>query len=153
MPTVMSQATPTARKPHRCELCGRTIHPGERYDRSSNLGDGHLYTWKECLHCKALAALLWALDVPDYDYGLGPDDVGEWEPQTVPLLRLKALFLRRWTRTDGTLYPVPRVVWNRRYVPYARLGGLGWPWPTYEQRRTQTGLWIRTPVAVLWPEP
>ena len=36
---------PTARKEHKCEYCGGIIHVGEKYDRQTNVFDGHIYDW------------------------------------------------------------------------------------------------------------
>ena len=92
---------PKARKPHRCEDCGRTIHPGEQYVRTFAV-DGNVWTYIECAHCVAIVPLIeWEDD--GYTY----DNFDCWEPRTVADLRLKAQWRKRWTRLDGSLYPIP----------------------------------------------
>lgn len=43
----------TARKTHRCDCCGGTIRPGERYSVLHSLYDGHWDTEKMCVPCDA----------------------------------------------------------------------------------------------------
>ena len=93
---------PTARKPHRCQDCGRAITPGERYRRTFAVDGGDVWTYIECEHCPAIVHLL---DYADWTYTC--DDFAEWEPTTIADLRLKVQWLKQWTRSDGTLYPVP----------------------------------------------
>jgi len=45
------EATPTARKAHRCDCCRGSIAPGERYKRIFMVSDGHPSTERECLPC------------------------------------------------------------------------------------------------------
>lgn len=101
----------TARKAHRCDLCDRTIQPGETYESSTNIWEGSFLTWKACGHCCVMIALLYAARDsgfdPNNDEGYDSDSVREWEPGTPAYLRLKALWQMQWTRRDGTLHPVP----------------------------------------------
>lgn len=46
--------TRTARKPHPCSDCARTIEPGERYMHHTWLYDGRWDRAKQCRHCVAL---------------------------------------------------------------------------------------------------
>jgi hypothetical protein len=98
-----------ARKPHKCSMCYRVIDPGEVYEWQSNIHDNHLYTWKECAHCQAMQSIIdfayWA-GYPDE--GIGPFDVGEYEPETIAEARLIVGWRTKWRRKDGTLREVPQ---------------------------------------------
>lgn len=99
-----------ARKPHRCDMCFRTIGPGETYLRGAGM-DGTAWTWKECAHCEVLAS--WVVQ------SLGLDEYGEenlinWDPETTGEMRIKVQHRRQWKRRDGDLYPVPQKVMQRR---------------------------------------
>ena len=96
---------PTARKPHKCYVCYRIISPGEKYERRAGCWEGSFGVWKECTHCTALIKVY---DIEGWDdYAPGPDDVGEWEPESISGLRAKVHWRKDWRRPDGTLYPVP----------------------------------------------
>lgn len=103
MPLTLADETPTARKEHWCQLCGRIIRLGETYHRQRNIGDDGPYVFKNCRHCEAILPLI------DYDPGFGytEDDYSQWEPTTLAELRWKVQLNRKWTRRDGALYPVP----------------------------------------------
>lgn len=103
--------TRTARKSHRCELCRRTISPGETYRYGAGMDGSTAWTWKECAHCDAIRDVARA-DSWSVDDEYGDDLLHEWEPTTVPHLRLKVLASRRWARSDGTLYPTPERVYS-----------------------------------------
>ena len=47
----LSQSEPKARKAHKCQMCYRTIEPGETYTRQANLGDDGFYSWVNCQQC------------------------------------------------------------------------------------------------------
>jgi len=49
---------PIARKPHRCEECGREIRRGERYERVRGIWDGHPDTFCTCVYCLAIRDLI-----------------------------------------------------------------------------------------------
>lgn len=102
----LSSVLYVARKEHRCSLCGRMIRVGEQYGRQTNIGDDGLHVWKECGHCRVLANLLDLIDCCDED-GYTSETVLEFDPETVAEARLLALFRKKWTRRDGTLYPHP----------------------------------------------
>lgn len=99
--TYYADAWPTARKPHRCEDCGRTIRPGEKYRKGSGMDGSTAWTWRECEHCTCLVHLL------DRDDSYSDEDFINWEPTTLAHLRLKAMWLKKWERRDGSLYPAP----------------------------------------------
>jgi hypothetical protein len=101
--TFWTDSWPVARKPHRCELCNRTIRPGEKYRRGVGM-DGTVWTFKECRHCRAVMDLA---DPTGGDCEYFPDVLGEWEPQSVTEARWRAQWRRQWTRRDGALYPLP----------------------------------------------
>lgn len=110
MPQVIADERPKARKEHRCSLCSRTIRVGEVYRRCRMVWDDGPYVFRECAHCHALLArrehgLDDALDWADDGYT--DETIWDWEPTTVAGLRQKVHFRRRWTRRDGSLYPVP----------------------------------------------
>lgn len=59
---------PVAKKEHKCDFCGDTIHIGERYNRQTNVSDGIIYDWvchEECLNVTSM------LDMDEYDDGYG----------------------------------------------------------------------------------
>lgn len=50
-PDVYIITRPTARKRHCCYECGRTIAPGEQYERVNAVWDGTADSFKTCPHC------------------------------------------------------------------------------------------------------
>lgn len=50
-PSVYRTTHPIARKAHRCEECGETIAPGQRYELYKSLFDGKWETTKTCASC------------------------------------------------------------------------------------------------------
>ena len=117
--THFSDSHPRARKPHRCTLCGRLIRPGETYRRGAGMDGSTAWTWKECAHCEAILPLIDTVWECDEDEGYGRSNIEDWDPTTVPHLRLKVLYLRQWTDRDGALYPIPEQVY--------RDDSTGWP--------------------------
>lgn len=104
---IIHDERPIARKQHRCEMCSRTIEPGERYRRQRNTDCGDIWTWKNCAHCDVLLDILCHIGY-DHDYGVTYEDVGEWEPETIAEARLKVYWLHRWRRRDGSLREIPQ---------------------------------------------
>jgi methionyl-tRNA synthetase len=57
-PRVYHAARPKARAAHQCDECGRTIHPGERYERVRAIWEDTPYLIKTCVYCLAMRDLL-----------------------------------------------------------------------------------------------
>lgn len=73
----LRRSTPTARKSHKCGWCYGTIQPGEKYHRSTNVYDDHLYDWIACDACTALCPEVW--DWAGWpDEGIAEDSFEEW---------------------------------------------------------------------------
>ena len=56
--TVSDAKIITARKPHQCEECDKTIQPGERYERISQLYEGEWSRMSVCLMCSEISIAL-----------------------------------------------------------------------------------------------
>lgn len=104
-PLVLASDWPVARIEHHCQLCGRTIQPGEKYNRQRNVGDDGPYVFKACAHCHAYVKLAGIADWCDDGYTA--DDVWEYEPGDMTEARWRAQHRRKWMRRDGALYPIP----------------------------------------------
>jgi hypothetical protein len=117
----------TARKPHHCDECGRTIDPGETYWYQSGAMDGQASTIKMCRHCDAIIDLGVKLTgCPRYWYigtllDLDPEigfvgnilgdeghDLGEAERGL--MLSAHAAARRGWRDEQGGLLPLPEAV-------------------------------------------
>ena len=53
--THWARTNPKARKEHRCEVCSRTIKPGETYSRGAGMDGSTAWSWIECAHCEQFA--------------------------------------------------------------------------------------------------
>jgi hypothetical protein len=51
-----SESSHVARKPHVCEMCCGTIHPGERYYRENGKWEGEFFTRALHEHCHLMEA-------------------------------------------------------------------------------------------------
>ena len=82
----ISEKIAPARKPHRCEECGRTIPKGESYLRQVNADGSQVWTFKAHTDCAALGAAyrtthrLWdEYDwLPMYELADGDHLLGQW---------------------------------------------------------------------------
>lgn len=100
---------PTARKPHTCEFCYRTIVPGEKYLRGTGFGEGDgIHSWAECRHCEAFRIIC---DLGDeWDHTYSRDDFTEADfPDGSDAYVWQVSFLNKWRCYDGELMPVPVV--------------------------------------------
>lgn len=101
---------PTARVPHTCHECRRTIGRRERYARTAGSWEGYFFTNIACLHC-AIARII--VDFEDDYYNEGYyGGLGEWcgwyEGDSVRMLRIVAGFNNRWAlRYSAGLMPLP----------------------------------------------
>lgn len=105
-------STPTARKPHPCEQCGRRIQPGEKYHRWDGIYDGMAQSSATCQQCAALTNDLWDIDVVGEDaygdecYAYLPDV--DW-PDIERLGPLWVLRHERWRQQWVEPYPTDEV--------------------------------------------
>lgn len=70
-PTLSSVDFPTARKPHRCDECDRTIPIGQKYRIDKGKLDGEFYQSKTCSHCQTLAWWADRASGGDFCFALG----------------------------------------------------------------------------------
>lgn len=116
-PDVYRATNPTARKPHNCSECGRTIQPGERYSRAFMVYEGAPETFRTCAHCQVGQEWL-AENCNMIAHGSLMDEMQEhadiYRDHALGFLRIKAGMLRKWHRFDGAglmrLPPLPVAV-------------------------------------------
>jgi hypothetical protein len=53
-PTLFEEKIVTARKPHKCGECRRSIEMGEEYEHTKGLWEGRFETHKTCSECRAI---------------------------------------------------------------------------------------------------
>lgn len=103
--------TQTARKSHQCDSCGRTVEPGEKYDKTVTF-DGGAAAYKQCRHCCVLADLWKLYEWTNWE-GYGREDFQEYgrdaARDTMRDARWYVQWTRQWRRRDGTLYPIPAI--------------------------------------------
>ena len=114
----LSEGSPVARKPHRCDDCGRTIRPGERYHWSRWAVEGSVVQETQCRHCRAAASWLTDRCGGWLWPAVGEDLFEHWDAgcDDHELLRLIVGWRKDWTRRDGTLMPEPRTIPKPRRV-------------------------------------
>jgi RNase P subunit RPR2 len=108
--TFYTDKHPTARKSHFCQMCRRTIRPGEKYRRSAGMDGSSAWTWIECAHCEAFVTVAYRRSWMDEGYD--EDLLRDFEPQDVGEARVRAQFRRRWQDRAGDLYAVPEIQWT-----------------------------------------
>jgi len=92
-PSVISERTRRARKPHKCIECGREISPGETYEYTWGIWEGDADQFKTCSRCLAVKQYVMA-HVPCFcwTYGNLLDDarscIGEYAG-SVPGMRME----------------------------------------------------------------
>lgn len=95
---------PTARKRHRCGVCGRFIEPGEAYWRQAAFDAGDAWTNKTCEHCERVA-WRYRYSRKSYEDEYDVEWVYEWLEGEHP--SVLASMQARWRFPDGDLMPVP----------------------------------------------
>ena len=93
---------PTARKRHRCQVCGRSILPAEDYDRMAGFDGGSAWTLKCCRHCYRVSQAYMRYTTED-EWVI--DWVIEWLSDQHPALY--ATLRAGWRYPDGELVPLP----------------------------------------------
>lgn len=85
MVTTLENGRRVARKPYRCGLCAIRINPGDLYAFQTNIFDGRIYTWRDCIHCDRDEILNY---VHDWDGGWSDEGVdyekaAQWAEEAV----------------------------------------------------------------------
>ena len=99
---------PTARKPHRCDECRRTIEPGEKYERTAAVWEGDFFTNVACAHCAVARRAVAEVDSWYWESFYG--GLREWLSEIgieVGALRLYACVRAKWRYQSGALMPLP----------------------------------------------
>lgn len=93
---------PTARKKHRCQMCGWSIRIGEPYLRSVAFDVGEVWSTKICLWC-ARSTERYCRERGETEWE--PEGVFEWLEDGFPAVwtQLRA----GWTYPDGERVPLP----------------------------------------------
>lgn len=98
-----------ARKAHKCYECAREIKSGEQYQYVIGKWDGSLCQFKICIGC--FEGIKWlSMECGCRQYGsIGQDLMDHFYDgqSSWKLGRLIVSMGQRWTRTDGSLLPVP----------------------------------------------
>lgn len=112
--TLWTNVSYRARKPHRCDECNRTIHPGETYEKWRSLYEGLWSYGKVCAHCKAAGRWLDGWCGGWLRHGLTEELGDHWAEgyHSIQLGRILVGIGRRWR--DGA-DPIP--VLDRRAWP------------------------------------
>jgi hypothetical protein len=72
MVTTLDYGQRAARKAYRCGLCNAVIHPGDHHAFQTNVYDGRIYTWRDCLACQRDGVITY---VNDWDGGWSDEGV------------------------------------------------------------------------------
>ena len=109
--TVLQNTSPVARKVHICGECHRPIYRGEKYFREVLLFDAKLVTCKSCAHCQI--PIRWiTMACGGYINGTVKNEFIEHAYREGYAVKRVAVSMRnQWRRNDGTLMPIPNVIW------------------------------------------
>lgn len=72
MQALIEQKNVKARKPYKCDYCGRIIVKGEVHDWQKYIYDGSFYEWRCHLSCARVASAIW--EYVDPDEGMSDQD-------------------------------------------------------------------------------
>lgn len=110
MTTLLRSRTTTARKVHLCTTCQQpAVQPGEQYERTTYIYDGHFYSALDCTGCRAISGVVYEwCGMPDE--GIGMDSYTEWahEHRADETWGEEArAFIRRLYTSAGPALPLP----------------------------------------------
>lgn len=74
----LSHGIRKARKHYRCAMCNALIRPGERHNVQTNVFDGHIYDWRDCLPCQRDLVVTYVHDWTGRDEGVDYEAAMEW---------------------------------------------------------------------------
>ena len=101
MTELLDSKAVTARKRHRCDDCGGPIEPGDRYRRATCLGDGTVWTWRDCTPCADLIDVIWDYYEMHTGDDIGPETFAEWAQDNLTDERAVAYLARRELASAG----------------------------------------------------
>lgn len=103
MVTMLDHGTRKARKTYRCGLCLAPIEPGDLHAFQSNLYDGRVYTWRDCLACERDGILNFVQDWDGgwSDEGIDYEKASQWADE--------ASVFRRYWLYDRPMHPAERL--------------------------------------------
>ena len=78
-----TETKPKARKQHKCDLCGKTIEPGEKYHCFTGKYDGKMFTDRTCLPCSGMISAY----CDKCEHGGWADDDCEYLEEDCPHIR------------------------------------------------------------------
>ena len=118
MVTTLNETDRTARKSYFCGMCARRINPGERHHVQTNLYDGRVYDWRECLPCDRDGIMNYVNDWSGgwHDEGVDYEQAVEWAQEAVG-------WPRHWLAHGRGIHPAEREA-ARRWLARAA-GGEG----------------------------
>jgi hypothetical protein len=92
-----------AGKRHSCGLCLAAIEPGDLHAFQTNVFDGRVYTWRDCLPCDRDGVLGYVHDwTGGYDEGVDYEAAAEWAEEAVE-------WPRHWLRPGRSVTTTERV--------------------------------------------
>ena len=95
----LREATRTARKAHYCGMCWRIIKVGDLHRVSTNVYDGRVYDWRECLPCHrdgvcALVHTWWGQP----DEGVDVESARDWAEEVAVGWPYREGWRGQWTK-------------------------------------------------------
>lgn len=108
MPVTLDHGKRRARKAYRCGMCGARINPGDHHAFQTNVYDGRVYTWRDCLACDRDGILNYVHDFTGGYHGEGVDfevaiewaeDAASWPRYWIasrPITTAERLAARNW---------------------------------------------------------
>lgn len=84
-----------ARKSYRCGLCTALIEPRDLYAFQTNVYDGRIYTWRDCLHCDRDGVIHYVEAwTGGYDEGVTAEAAEEWAEDSAWFWPLRQSYAR-----------------------------------------------------------
>ena len=102
MVTTLAETDRVARKSYFCGMCARGIRVGETHHTKTNLYDGRVYTWRECLWCHRDHIINYVHDWSGgCDEGVDYEQAVEWAQEAVG-------WPRHWIVYGRDIHPAER---------------------------------------------
>lgn len=85
MVTTLEETDRRARKAYSCGMCGRAIKVGDLHHTQTNVYDGRVYTWRECMGCHRDGVITYVHSWTGgyHDEGVDYEAAVEWAEESV----------------------------------------------------------------------